>query len=65
MQFGQMTTPNNDIIPYAWVPKSAQKDGRLLFAGFLNKGYWGNVMSFIEGFSNGDGTLSFEVVEKF
>ncbi len=65
MQFGQMTTPNNDIIPYAWVPKSAQKDGRLLFAGFLNKGYWGNVMSFIEGFSNGDGTLDFEVVEKF
>ncbi len=64
-QFGQMTSPKNDIIPYAWVPKSAQKDGRLLFAGFLNKGYWGNVMSFIEGFSNGDGTLNFEVVEKF
>ncbi len=40
-QFGQMITPENDVIPYAWVPKSAQKDGRLLFAGFLNKGYWG------------------------
>ena len=58
--FNDFVEPENSIIPCESVPKGAEWNGRLIFAGFKRIGGYAGTMTFKAATANQNGELIFE-----
>ena len=58
--FDGFKMPNDPIIPCSSVPKGAEWNGRLIFAGFKKLGGYGGSMTFKAARADDNGELVFE-----